>query len=226
MTIVKGVIFDNDDTAQAFDPSLGYGSTEDQYYAALEAIARTFRKHLEQDSALRKSLKGIDIRDVGATLIRELGLPITYEDWKKALDAILITLAPFASFAPGFLDAVHVLRARGIRVGIASSSVHRVLDAKWARYPSERATMECFVAGDDPRVTRSKPEPDLLFAAAADLHLFRSECAYVGDSRSDMLAAGNAGMLPILVHNETMCEGAPKNACLIRSFAELMPLLT
>lgn len=222
----KGVILDNDDTAQARDPRLGYGSPEDQYYAAFEAVALTFGKHVPKDSELRQKVMGIDIREVGRFMINELALPITFEQWKSALDQILLALAPFAGVAPGFEEAVAAMRNRGLIVGIASSSVRSILNAKWRRFPELRATFGCFVAGDDLRIGKGKPAPDLLYVAAEDLGLDPDECAYIGDSRSDMIAAQRAGMRGILFkHPGREFGDLPHTTEIVHSFAEMLEIL-
>ncbi len=220
LTDAKGVIFDNDDTAQAHDPKKGYGSPEDQYYAAFLAIAACFGMYFAKDSELRMKVMGIDIKDVGRIMIEELGLPITYDQWKSALDSILLTLAPFAELAPGFESSVRHLQARGLKVGIASSAIDVVLAAKWARFPELRSRMQCFVAGN--QVKRSKPEPELLLLAALHLELRPEECVYIGDSKSDMTAAMNAGMQAIFFrHKNRTVAGIPPGVHAIESMAEL-----
>lgn len=199
MRNTKGVIFDNDGCLQCHSQIKGYGDPEDQYYAAFEAIALTFGQHLEKDSDLRRQVMGIDIRDVGRHMIEGLELPLNYDQWKITLDQILLALAPFAEVGDGGAQLLQELYDRGLKIGVASSAVSTVLAAKWQRFPKQRSLLSCFVAGDDPRVKRSKPEPDLLLVAAQDLDLPARECAYVGDSASDILAAKAAGMLSIAV---------------------------
>ncbi|MGH1376492.1 MAG: HAD family hydrolase [Alphaproteobacteria bacterium] len=44
---------------------------------------------------------------------------------------------------------------------------------------------------------RGKPETDILLAAALKLGTEPYECAYIGDNTNDMIAAKNAGMVPV-----------------------------
>ena len=53
----------------------------------------------------------------------------------------------------------------------------------------------CVVCAD--MVEHPKPAADSLLKAARQLHLGAGQCAYVGDARTDMIAARNAGMLAI-----------------------------
>jgi beta-phosphoglucomutase-like phosphatase (HAD superfamily) len=91
-----------------------------------------------------------------------------------------------------FLDAVEV---QGLPWAIATSS----------RRGQVGRSVEALGRPDEPRivdgstVTRAKPEPDLLFAAARELHVPAGGCWCVGDSTWDMRAATAAGMTPIAV---------------------------
>lgn len=209
---VKVVIFDNDGCFQAHNLQTGFGDPEDHYYAAFEAVALVFNKHLYQHSSLREQVKGLAIREVGRLLIEGLELPLKYEEWKSAIDQILLALAPFAEICTGGEEVVRELCQRGKRVGVASSSVRRVLERKWERFPHVRQLFFCFVAGDDERVQQGKPAPDLLLAAAQDISVNPSECAYVGDTRTDMTAAKRAGMLAIAFNEHGKPDGYYRDA--------------
>jgi len=54
----------------------------------------------------------------------------------------------------------------------------------------------------DEKCACRKPEPGLLLKAAAELGLDLGQSAFLGDSRSDILAAVNAGVLPVYRRGE------------------------
>jgi beta-phosphoglucomutase-like phosphatase (HAD superfamily) len=220
---IRAVICDNDDTAQAFNPRKGYGSPEAQWLAAFNAVLTSLGiAPLTEDSPVRQKMKGIDIRDVWRIQHEELGMPLSYEEWRRVLDPVLLALAPLGEIAEGFDRFVTRLDERDILVGIASSALTLILEAKWKRFSTIKMQMNCFLAGDDKRVKRSKPEPDLLLAAAADIGVTPDKCAYVGDSRSDIRAALAAGMLPILYNQKgVLLEGLPSDTIVVSSFDEL-----
>ena len=225
---IRAVISDNDGCAQALNPELEYGDPEDHYLGGFRAIETCFgRPILERDSPARRELMGIDIKLVGEKRIHAAALPIDYEVWKKALDGILLALAPLAELAPNFVFFAQHLRDLGIPLGIASSSVQAVLDAKWTRFPEQRSSLACFVAGDDQRVKKGKPHPDLLLAACEDLGVRPEDCVYLGDSGSDMRAAWAAGMPSIAIpsggrsHEYYEKAGASQ---IVNGFGELMQL--
>ena len=67
---------------------------------------------------------------------------------------------------------------------------------------------------DGSHVERTKPEPDLLLAAAARLQVEAERCWYVGDSTWDMMASSRAGMVGIGV-----TTGAASSAALLEAGA-------
>jgi HAD superfamily hydrolase (TIGR01509 family) len=96
---------------------------------------------------------------------------------------------------PGATELLTALETNQVTFAIATSSqagqVAKSVEA--LRLPSQpRIT-------DGSHVEHAKPEPDLLFAAAAQLGVAPERCWYVGDSTWDMLASARAGMAGIAV---------------------------
>ncbi len=60
--------------------------------------------------------------------------------------------------------------------------------------------LKLIIAQED--AIKPKPEPDTLLMIADKLKFDISECVYVGDADTDMMAAKNAGMLPIGVTHQ------------------------
>ena len=91
---------------------------------------------------------------------------------------------------PGIVELLRTLRALGIKTAIQTNKMHDYLpDILRGVFGGEPQ-------GND-RVTPLKPHPDHALKIAAALGVEPGECAFVGDSRQDMLAATAAGMLPV-----------------------------
>ncbi|MGH1404514.1 MAG: HAD family hydrolase [Alphaproteobacteria bacterium] len=81
---------------------------------------------------------------------------------------------------------------------------------------------------------RKKPEPDMLLEAAEKLQAKPSECIYIGDNTLDMLAAQNAGMIPVgfIIEGKNNHEDRAKDlkkhgaTLIIDDFHELTPYFT
>ncbi|HEX2222224.1 MAG TPA: HAD-IA family hydrolase [Candidatus Limnocylindria bacterium] len=91
---------------------------------------------------------------------------------------------------PGASDLLRELDRRGVRWAIATSSLRDQVGASVAALRLGVAPRIVDGSG----VSRAKPAPDLLLAAAEQLGMPPRECWYVGDATPDMAAAAAAGM--------------------------------
>jgi HAD superfamily hydrolase (TIGR01509 family) len=94
---------------------------------------------------------------------------------------------------PGAIELLDATRARGLSAALATSSTRSHLDALL-----ESAGLD-LCAHVDAVVTRrpddrSKPAPDLVMAAVEEVGLAPTQCAMVGDTRFDAIAACRAGV--------------------------------
>jgi len=111
---------------------------------------------------------------------------------------------------PGAVAFLAALRAAGVRWAIATSSRSAQVGASVAALGLDEPP----VVVDGMAVSRAKPAPDLLLAAAAALETGPRGCWCVGDSVWDVRAAIAAQMIPVGVttgsatRDELMAEGA------------------
>lgn len=97
---------------------------------------------------------------------------------------------------PGVVALLDALRARGIRTALATSSDGAQLDATLAAAGVDlRTHVDATVTKAD--VAASKPEPDVVLAAVEKLGLGPAECALVGDTPYDAIAARRAGVVTL-----------------------------
>jgi HAD superfamily hydrolase (TIGR01509 family) len=94
------------------------------------------------------------------------------------------------------LDTVRDLRARGLRLAVASSSPRARLDRTLARAGLDGA-FPVSVAGDE--VAHGKPAPDMFLAAAGRLGVAPAACVVIEDSPPGVAAGLAAGMRTIAV---------------------------
>ena len=117
---------------------------------------------------------------------------------REAHDRVYVELAtknglPVIAGAEALIAA---LRGRGIKTALATSSgadqvqlAERASGVRWSMIVDETIT-----SAD---VKASKPLPDLVHAAIARLGLTAAQCAMLGDTPWDAIAARKAGVLPI-----------------------------
>ncbi|HEU4699011.1 MAG TPA: HAD-IA family hydrolase [Gemmatimonadales bacterium] len=113
---------------------------------------------------------------------------------EKALFLATARSEPLALF-PGVRELVAALRARGLRLALATSSGREQIDAT---FESARATdvveaMDVVVTKDD--AAASKPAPDTVTSAVRKLGLTPAQCAMVGDTPWDAEACRGAGVV-------------------------------
>ena len=102
----------------------------------------------------------------------------------------------------GVLELLDAVRARGIRIALATSSSMEHLAVTLERAGlgrpdggALRDRLDALVNKDD--VEASKPEPDVVLAAVSKLGLTPAECAMVGDTPFDAIAARRAGVVTL-----------------------------
>jgi HAD superfamily hydrolase (TIGR01509 family) len=94
---------------------------------------------------------------------------------------------------PNVQDLLDTLRGRGIKVGLATSSKDKVVDAiQTSARIDLRALADVTVTAD--AADASKPAPDLVLVTLDKLKLDARECVMVGDTVYDAAAARRAGV--------------------------------
>lgn len=93
----------------------------------------------------------------------------------------------------GVIELMEKLRKLGLPYGIVSNKVHSsVLELNDSFFKADVAV------GEQERYAR-KPAPDMLIAAMETLGVTSDECAYIGDTEVDYMAATNTKLMPIIV---------------------------
>lgn len=185
MSAPTHVIFDLDGTLLDSEPL---------YTEAAEAVCARYGAAFTY--ALKRTVMGGDSLRGATVVVQALGLPITPEDYlaerEAALHALFPALQPIPH-APALLAALH---ARGVPVAIATSGHRAITEAKLTHQPFLRE-VRVRVCGDDARLTRGKPAPDIFLLAAAELGAAPERCVVLEDSVLGVRAAVAAGMATV-----------------------------
>ena len=104
---------------------------------------------------------------------------------------------------PGVVPLLDAARARGMKIGLASSST-----SEWVRGHLERLGIldrfDCLRCRDD--VAHAKPEPDLYLAVLDCLEVPASEAIAIEDSPHGITAARQAGMRCVAIPNSITAQ--------------------
>ncbi|HET8624116.1 MAG TPA: HAD hydrolase-like protein [Gemmatimonadales bacterium] len=127
----------------------------------------------------------------------------TYGDQLRArqTDLLLqrVRRSPVAPLA-GAIELLDAVRERGVAVALATSSTRAHLDALLASARLDLCAHADVVVTRGPQ-DASKPAPDLIVKAVEALGLAPSQCAAVGDTRFDGIAACRAGVTFLAVRS-------------------------
>jgi pseudouridine 5'-phosphatase len=170
--------------------------TEPLYTQATQQVLSPFGK--EYTWELKMQMMGRDTQSTAEFLVSALGLPLTAEQYIARRKPLLEQACRAAAALPGAEALVRRLHTRGIPTAVATSGEASLTRAKTAQHP----WFELFsvvVCGDDPRLSRPKPAPDIFLMAAQDLGVAPEHCVVFEDSLAGVQAAQAACMQLIAV---------------------------
>jgi pseudouridine-5'-monophosphatase len=196
--------------------------TERLYTEATRAVVARHGK--TYDWGLKAQLMGRPALEAAQRLVTALGLPLTPEEYLRESWTLLETLLPTADAMPGAVELTDALERCGVLQAVASSSPRHLFDLKTRRHRDWFARFSVIVLGDDPRVVRGKPAPDIFLVAAAELGAAPAACVVIEDSPAGIAAARAAGMQVVAVPDPALDPAGFSDADLIiPSLAGLTP---
>jgi pseudouridine-5'-monophosphatase len=170
--------------------------TEPLYTVAAQTVVGRYGKTF--DWSIKREIMGGGPLLGARFVVEALQLPISPEVYLAEREAILCELCKTAPPMPGATELVDALRARGIPLGIGTSSTREICELKLSSQPfAGRFTQ--VVCSDDPEVRLAKPAPDIFLIAAARLKAVAARCLVFEDTPKGVQAAHAAGMSVIAV---------------------------
>jgi pseudouridine-5'-monophosphatase len=196
--------------------------TECFYTEVTRAILGRYGK--DYDWSIKGQLIGRPELDSARHLVAALDLPITAEQYLEERRAGLARLMPTCEAMPGARELARALHERGVGQAVATSSTSAMFALKTERHRDWFTMFSAVVLGDDPRLRRGKPAPDIFFLAAEDLGADPARCVVIEDSPVGIEAAHAAGMQAIAVpHPEMDRTRFGRAELIVASLAELTP---
>jgi pseudouridine-5'-monophosphatase len=166
--------------------------TEPIYTEVTNRITSRYGKPF--DWSVKADMLGRPAMDSAEYLIAKMGLPIRPEDYLRERTPMLEELLATAGAIPGAEVFTRELHRRGVPIAVATSTDLRLFGVKTSGHREWFSIFTTIVCGDDPRVRRGKPAPDIFLAAAQSLGVDPSSCVVVEDSPLGVAAALAAGM--------------------------------
>jgi pseudouridine-5'-monophosphatase len=172
--------------------------TERFYTEVTQRIVGRYGKTF--DWSVKRNMVGRPAIDSARYLVATLELPITAEDYLREREGMLEELMPTAEPMPGAVQLTRALAARGVPQAVATSTGRRLFDLKTQRHRAWfDEVFRSIVLGDDPRIARGKPAPDIFLLAARELGADPATCVVLEDAPSGVTAARAAGMRVVAV---------------------------
>jgi len=171
--------------------------TERLYTKATQQVVARYGK--TYDWSLKGQMMGRPALDAARHLVAALGLPLTPEAYLRESWAILEGLMPTAAAMPGARALTDALHARGVPQAVATSSPRHLFDLKTQAHREWFGRFPVVVLGDDARVGRGKPAPDIFLVTAAVLGAAPADCVVIEDSPAGVAAGRAAGMQVVAV---------------------------
>lgn len=182
--------------AVAFDFDGLIVDTETPEYESWRSVYRAYGADLPLWTWLPHVGRGRDSFDVYDHLAQVAGRPIDREEARRmkraAFDGMFADAAPL----PGVEDYIAAARARGMGLGIASSSTRAWVEPKLDLLGLADA-FDTVICADD--VGSSKPNPASYLAVIANLGVTAEQAVALEDSPNGVQGAKNAGLLCVAV---------------------------
>jgi pseudouridine 5'-phosphatase len=209
---VSHVIFDLDGVLLDSEPI--YTKATQQ---VIDPFGKVFDWSIKGDMIGRSSLEG------ARHLIRSLGLPLSPEEYLRQRRPLLEASFSKVTEISGARRFVESLGARGVPLAVATSSEAALYRLKTAHHPWFQH-FSVIVCGDDPRIHRLKPAPDVFLVTALELAVAPELCLVFEDSLAGVTAARAAGMQVIALPDPAMDKSRYGEADLvIGGYDELEP---
>ncbi|MBO7373672.1 MAG: beta-phosphoglucomutase [Oscillospiraceae bacterium] len=205
----QGIIFDLDGVIC---------STDHYHYLAWKALAD--RLGIYFDETINNRLRGVS-RMASLEIVLERSAAAYTEEEKAAFAEeknnlyreLLKNMSP-ADLSPEVKETLDALRARGLKLGIGSSS-------KNTKFILSQIGLGDYFdkISDGTNITRSKPDPEVFLKGAEYLELAPAACLVVEDAKAGIEAAAAAGMDSAAIGDAVQCGLATYN---LTRFADLL----
>lgn len=186
---IKGIIFDMD------------GTLIDSMWLWRDVDINYLKKHgLELPHNLQKDIEGKSFSETANYFKERFGITDDVEtiksDWNQMAGELYkskVTLKPYV------LEFIHACKQLNIKLGVGTSNSKELLEVIIERFKlneyfdSIRTSCE---------VEKGKPDPAIFLKVCEDLGLEPEQCIVFEDIPNGILAANNAGMYSIAIHDD------------------------
>eukprot|EP00271_Cylindrocystis_brebissonii_P001255 TRINITY_DN11577_c0_g1_i1.p1 TRINITY_DN11577_c0_g1~~TRINITY_DN11577_c0_g1_i1.p1 ORF type:complete len:232 (+),score=24.67 TRINITY_DN11577_c0_g1_i1:376-1071(+) len=189
--------------------------TESFYTTVQKKILARYGKDFTYE--LKAKMMGKRALEAGRVLIAETGLGdvLTAEAFIKEREDMLHDLFPTSQLMPGAERLVRHLHGHRIPMAVATSSHRKHFELKTTLHKEVFALMHHVVVGDDPEVSKGKPDPEIFLLARSRFEAplpSPEQCLVFEDAPIGVEAANKAGMPVVMVPHDWIDPEQTKQA--------------
>ena len=187
---IKGILFDMDGLIL---------DTEKLYTRFWQEAANSLGYPMTKEQAI--GMRSLN-REFGAAKLQSyFDRPIDYEAVRsKRIELMSAYIEKEGvEVKPGIYELLEVLKEKGIKTAIATSSpIERT--TQYLKSVGLENSFDKLISGY--MVKKGKPEPDIYLLAAAELGLRPDECLALEDSQSGLISGSRAGCYPVMIPDQ------------------------
>ena len=186
--MIRGVLFDMDGVL--FD-------TETLGQQLMPKAARAFGQ--EMDQALYHRLLGVNEHLSRQIIAEAYGEDFPFDPFHDRFLQYFLDLAEAGQLPrkPGLKECMQGLKARGMKIALATSTQRPVVECYLRNTPELKDVFDATVCGIE--VPKGKPESDIYLEAARRVGLNPEECMGVEDSRNGLRSLRAAGVVSVMI---------------------------
>ena len=219
---IKAAIFDLDGTLL---------DTQRLYDEANQLVINQYGNGKPYDTELQVKIHGASPSFGNKYLIEYFGIKLTMDEFMSKKDAYLKDRIPQCKPMEGVKELTHLLKHKyGLKLAIATSAFRNSTDIKLTNHKDWiKEDFEIMITGEDKRIKKGKPSPDIFLVAANDLGVKPEECIIFEDAINGVQAGLNTGasivvgkpdnyaknIMKDLPHDETRTK-----LCILESFKD------
>ena len=214
--MIRGALFDMDGVL--FD-------TETLGMELMPKAARAYGQTM--DTALYHRLLGVNEHLSRQIIAEAYGPDFPFDEFHDQFLAYFLDIAKEGRLPrkPGLVECMQGLKARGIKIALATSTQRPVVECYLQNTPELRDVFDATVCGIE--VPNGKPAPDIYQEAARRIGLTPAECVGIEDSRNGLRSLHAAGVHSVMIPDllPFSDELAPYVDTCLDSLSDLCPLI-
>lgn len=167
------------------------------------------------DWEFKTKLMGKRTDEVARMIIDHYNLPIEPDQWVQLSTEQYHKMFPNVKSLPGVTKLVHHLVKSKVPISVATSSSTSSFKLKTVNHSGLFSLFDQIVLGDDDRVLKAKPAPDIFLVAASqfsDKGVEPRDCLVVEDAPLGVEAGKAAGMQVLMIPDDRMAQIHKENA--------------